>query len=97
MTYRKIEQTNEFRICFKEGVRPVPHLLESFGEAIRKISGAPDEYHEELDNHPLVPPMYPYWSFKIGFGKQDMVVIYGFTDEKVVLYDVGTHEQVYRR
>ena len=47
--------------------------------------------------HKLSGAMTGLWSFKLGSSSDDCVVIYKPTSDKIILYDIGSHDQVYYR
>jgi mRNA-degrading endonuclease YafQ of YafQ-DinJ toxin-antitoxin module len=52
-----------------------------------------DPFHPQLKTHKLSGKLKMLWSFSIGY---DLRVVFEFvTNNKVILEDIGTHNEVY--
>lgn len=75
---------------FKLRIEPNPALAKRFRERLNLF--AQDRNNLTLKDHPLIGNKSGYRAFSI---TGDMRVVYKQFNEEVLLYDVGTHNQVY--
>lgn len=88
----KIDETPKFRKSFKERIALHQHLVEQFGESLGLF--VENTKNPELKDHSLTGTMYGYRSFLV---TNDLIVIYREVHDGIILYDRGSHDQVYSR
>ena len=87
----KVAFSSSFKRAFKKKIKRNRTLEEIFWEKLEKFMREP--FSKELKTHKLSGQLKDLWSFSIGY---DMRVIFFFAEkDKVVLVDIGTHEEVY--
>ena len=87
----KVAFSSSFKRAFKKKIKRNRALEEIFWEKLEKFMREP--FSKELKTHKLSGQLKDLWSFSIGY---DMRVIFFFAEkDKVVLVDIGTHEEVY--
>lgn len=86
----KIEYHRSFIKSYKKRVANDSALDHKFAERIRLFQSDPQ--NPILHNHKLVGSKENYWSFSI---TGDVRVVYRLENNSVLLYDIGTHNQVY--
>jgi len=87
----KVAFSSSFKRAFKKKIKRNRTLEEIFWKKLEKFMREP--FSKELKTHKLSGQLKDLWSFSIGY---DMRVIFFFAEkDKVVLVDIGTHEEVY--
>ena len=87
----KVAFSSSFKRAFKKKIKRNRALEEIFWKKLEKFMRKP--FSKELKTHKLSGQLKDLWSFSIGY---DMRVIFFFAEkDKVVLVDIGTHEEVY--
>jgi len=87
----KVAFSSSFKKAFKKEIKRNRALEEIFWKKLEKFMREP--FSKELKTHKLSGQLKDLWSFSIGY---DMRVIFFFAEkDKVVLVDIGTHEEVY--
>jgi addiction module RelE/StbE family toxin len=87
----KVAFSASFKRAFKKKIKRNRALEEIFWKKLEKFMREP--FSKELKTHKLSGQLKDLWSFSIGY---DMRVIFFFAEkDKVVLVDIGTHEEVY--
>lgn len=86
----RIEYHKNFVKNYKKRVANNPSLNAKFAARIRLFQSNPQS--PVLRNHKLVGKKENYWSFSI---TGDIRVVYRLESDRVMLYDIGTHNQVY--
>ena len=87
----KVAFSSSFKRAFKKKIKRNRALEEIFWKKLEKFMREP--FSRELKTHKLSGQLKDLWSFSIGY---DMRVIFFFAEkDKVVLVDIGTHEEVY--
>jgi addiction module RelE/StbE family toxin len=87
----KVAFSSSFKRAFKKKIKRNRALEEIFWKKLEKFMREP--FSKELKTHKLSGQLKDLWSFSIGY---DMRVIFFFAEkDKVVLVDIGTHEEVY--
>jgi addiction module RelE/StbE family toxin len=87
----KVAFSSSFKRAFKKRIKRNRALEEIFWKKLEKFMREP--FSKELKTHKLSGQLKDLWSFSIGY---DMRVIFFFAEkDKVVLVDIGTHEEVY--
>ena len=82
-----------FRKIYKKWVQQHPELKAQFARKI--VQSGSDPFHPGLKTHTLSGVLKGLWSFRITYGHR---LIFDFIDEgrtKVLLIDIGSHEEVY--
>ncbi len=83
--------SSSFKRAFKKRIKRNKELEEIFLKKLEKFIENP--FAKELRTHKLTGKLEDLWSFSLGY---DLRVIFFFAeDNKVVLIDIGTHEEVY--
>ncbi len=85
-----IRRSSQFKKHYKERIAPNQNLVKDFAESLELFIESPTS--SILQDHVLTGSMYGYRAFSI---TSDIRVVYLPVKEGIVLYDVGTHEQVY--
>jgi addiction module RelE/StbE family toxin len=87
----KISFSKSFQKVFNKRIKNNKILSELFSEKLKIFEKEP--YHPSLKTHKLTGKLKNYHSFRIHF---EYRVIFEFIEEdKVILIDIGTHNQVY--
>jgi len=87
----KVAFSSSFKRAFKKKIKRNRALEEIFWKKLEKFMREP--FSRELKTHKLSGQLKDLWGFSIGY---DMRVIFFFAEkDKVVLVDIGTHEEVY--
>ncbi len=83
----------QFKKIYRKWSHKHPDLKDQFAKKI--ILFAEDPFHPSLKTHTLSGVLKGLWSFRISYEQR---LVFDFTDEsrtKVILIDIGTHEEVY--
>ncbi|MBI2590393.1 MAG: type II toxin-antitoxin system mRNA interferase toxin, RelE/StbE family [Candidatus Blackburnbacteria bacterium] len=88
----RVTKTTEFNKSYKERIAKDRRLVQEFVEALEVFSVDPTS--PILKDHALTGSMHGYRSFQVG---EDFLVVYFIFKEGIILYDIGSHDQVYRR
>lgn len=88
----RVTEHPRFKKSYKERVSKNRKLAEAFIEALRLF--LEDPKNPILRDHTLTGSMYGYRSFE---ATNDLLVVYLVVKEGIVLYDIGSHNQVYSR
>lgn len=88
----KILYHSRFLKHFQERISPNKVLVEAYKNAIEFFTGDPS--NPVLRDHELTGSMYGYRSFEAA---DDLLVIYFVVKDGIILYDIGSHDQVYSR
>ena len=83
----------QFKKIYRKWIRRHPDLKDQFAKKI--ILFAEDPFHPSLKAHTLSGVLKGLWSFRLSYEQR---LVFDFTDEsrtKVILIDIGTHEEVY--
>ncbi len=86
----RVSQDPRFKKSFKSRVSSDRRLVEEYREALQLF--LEDPKNPVLRDHALAGSMYGYRSFEVA---NDLLVVYLIVKEGIVLYDIGTHAQVY--
>lgn len=86
----KIIYHRSFKKNFKKRIAPNKKLAARFYERLSLFIKNP--YHPSLKRHQLKGKRRHYWSFSV---TGDIRVIYQIERKRFLLYDIGTHAQVY--
>jgi mRNA-degrading endonuclease YafQ of YafQ-DinJ toxin-antitoxin module len=87
----EISLSSSFRKAFKKKVRDNPTLEKRFWERVAVFKD--DPFDPRLRTHKLSGSMRDWWSFSVDY---DVRVVFSFVDaNRVLLVDIGTHEEVY--
>jgi mRNA-degrading endonuclease YafQ of YafQ-DinJ toxin-antitoxin module len=89
----RLSGTKNSGIPTGSGCKQHPELREQFTTKI--ILFEKDAFHPSLKTHSLSGVLRELWSFRITYGQR---LVFAFLDEsrtKVLLIDIGTHEEVY--
>jgi len=87
----EISFSSSFKRVFKKKIKKNEVLEKKFWEKLEKFIKNP--FDKELKTHKLSGKLKDLWSFSVEY---DIRVIFFFAEEdKVVLVDIGTHEEVY--
>jgi addiction module RelE/StbE family toxin len=87
----KISFSKSFQKVFNKRIKNNKRISELFSEKLKLFAEEP--YHPSLKTHKLTGKLKDYHSFRIDL---DYRVIFEFVEsEKVILIDIGTHDQVY--
>lgn len=86
----RVTQHPNFKKHYKERIAKDRRLVEEFVEALDTFLRDPE--NSILRDHALTGSMYGYRSFSVA---DDLLVVYFVVKDGVVLYDIGTHPQVY--
>lgn len=81
-----------FKRAYKKRIAPDPALKERFWDAMELFVSEP--FADVLRTHKLTGKLNGYWAFSV---EHDCRVVFQFVkgQGKVLLIDVGTHEEVY--
>jgi len=83
--------SSSFKRVFKKKIKRNKELEEIFWKKLEKF--IKDPFTKELKTHKLTGRLQGLWSFSLEY---DLRVIFFFAeDNKVVLVDIGSHEEVY--
>ncbi|MDL1971363.1 MAG: type II toxin-antitoxin system mRNA interferase toxin, RelE/StbE family [Candidatus Desulfofervidaceae bacterium] len=83
--------SSSFKRAFKKKIKRNKDLQEIFWKKLEKF--IEDPFAKELKTHKLTGKLEDSWSFSLRY---DLRVIFFFAEnKKVVLVDIGTHEEVY--
>lgn len=88
----RISQHPKFKKSFKIRVSSNKRLAEEYREALQLFLENPKS--PVLKDHALAGSMFGYRSFKAA---NDLLIVYWTTKEGIVLYDIGSHNQVYSK
>lgn len=88
----RIDETQRFRRSFKQRISPYSDLKREFRESLELFIENPQ--NPGLKDHALTGTMYGYRSFLVA---QDLIIVYSRTEKAIVLYDIGSHNQVYSK
>lgn len=88
----KVAQHPHFKKSYKERVAKNERLVREFVESLELFLENPT--NPILRDHALTGSMYSYRSFEAANG---LLVVYRVVKEGIILYDVGSHDQVYSR
>lgn len=72
--------------------RKSPKLSEKIRKKLELFVGNPK--HPSLRNHKLKGNLKDAWSISI---EKDLRMLYYFDEEGVIFFDIGTHDQVYKK
>lgn len=86
----KIDYHKDFLKNFQKRIASNPQLDARFQQRLRLF--LTDPQNPVLKNHKLVGKKSTYWSFSI---TGDIRVIYQQKDDHLLLFDIGSHNQVY--
>jgi Txe/YoeB family toxin of toxin-antitoxin system len=84
---------DRFKKIYRKWVRQHPELKAQFARKI--VQFETDPFHPALKTHALSGVLNGLWSFRITYEHR---LVFAFIDEsrmKVLLVDVGSHEEVY--
>jgi mRNA-degrading endonuclease YafQ of YafQ-DinJ toxin-antitoxin module len=84
---------DKFRRIYRKWCRQHPELRQQFTKKI--ILFEKDAFYPSLKTHSLSGVLRELWSFSITYNQR---LVFAFLDEsqtKVLLIDIGTHEEVY--
>ena len=87
----EIIRTKRFDKSFRKRIKNNPSLINQFKQ--RWLMFEKDENHPLLKNHSLKGNLSGYKAFSI---TGDIRVIYKKEKNKIILYDIGAHNQVYK-
>ncbi len=88
---RRIAYHRSFLKHFKSRISPKPALQKRFYERLALFMGDPT--NPTLEDHPLKGDRAEYRSFSVA---GDVRITYKIESEVIRLYDIGSHNQVYR-
>ncbi len=84
---------DRFRRIYRKWAKQHPEFQEQF---IKKISQFEiDPFHPSLKTHSLSGVLKELWSFSITYDQRVVFAFLGAGRNKVLLIDIGTHEEVY--
>lgn len=86
----RVAKHPKFKRSYKVRIARNRNLVKEFAESLDLFISNPTS--PVLDDHPLTGSMYGYRAFSI---TSDIRVVYFPTQEGIILYDIGTHDQVY--
>lgn len=86
----KIDYHKNFLKNFKKRIANNPSLDSKFQKRLKIFQADPQ--NPILHNHKLVGKKESYWSFSIS---GDIRVIYQKKGNRILFYDIGSHNQVY--
>jgi len=87
----EIAFSSSFKRAFKRRIAGNAEREDTFRTKIESFKNNP--FEPSLKTHKLSGKLKDYWSFSVEY---DLRIIFYFSDkEKVVLVDIGTHEEVY--
>ncbi len=87
----KVAFSSPFKRAFKKKIKRNKGLEEIFWKKLERF--IEDPFTKELKTHKLTGKLKDLWSFSLEY---DLRVIFFFAeDNKAVLVDIGTHEEVY--
>jgi mRNA-degrading endonuclease YafQ of YafQ-DinJ toxin-antitoxin module len=89
---KRFIQSSRFKAHYKSRIMTSEILRKEFRAAFITFRDNPDD--PSLANHELNSPMKGYFAFSIN---GDYRVVYLVVKGGVLLVDIGTHEQVYRK
>ncbi|MGR3311151.1 MAG: type II toxin-antitoxin system RelE/ParE family toxin [Candidatus Brocadiales bacterium] len=92
---RKLVWHTSFRRAFKKCTKKKPYLAQRIFDTLQKL--ASDPFEPSLETHKLKGRLEGLWACKVEY---DCRIVFGFeniADEtgRIVLIDIGTHEEVY--
>ncbi len=81
-----------FKRAYKKRISPDAHLKKRFWDALERFVA--DPFDPRLMTHKLTGKLSGFWAFSVD---QDCRVVFSFIHGKVkvLLIDIGTHDQVY--
>lgn len=85
-----VKRTPRFKRHYKERIAPNRVLVKEFVESLHLFLEDPS--NPVLRDHALTGSMYGYRSFEIA---NDLLVVYLVVKEGIILYDIGSHIEVY--
>jgi addiction module RelE/StbE family toxin len=91
MLYRLII-TDTYLKKLKKFIKKHPEILERYAKTIKLLEV--DPYHPSLRLHKLQGKLKEYQSISITI-KYRLIIDFIIEDEKIILLDIGSHDQVY--
>ena len=83
--------SSSFRRAYKKRIEPFKQIDDLFWEKMEVFANNP--YDSTLKTHKLSGDLEGLWSFSVNY---EIRVIFKFIEKnKVLLIDIGTHEEVY--
>jgi addiction module RelE/StbE family toxin len=86
----EINYTRDFLKNYKRRISPNPKLVSQFKERLKIFEANPS--HPLLKDHQLTGNKNSYRAFSI---TGDIGVVYKIFGDQILLYDIGSHNQVY--
>jgi len=87
----EIAFSSSFKKSFSKRIKGNKRIEEKFWDSIKLFMKEP--FHEKLKTHKLSGKLQGLWSFSVEW---DIRIIFYFADKnKVILIDIGKHEEVY--
>ncbi len=83
----------KFKRIYKNWSRKYPDLVDSFKGKIKLFVNNP--FHPSLRTHSLSGILKGLWSLRITYKHRLIFKFIGEEKKKVLLIDIGTHEEVY--
>ena len=90
---RKLVWHTSFRRAFKKYVKKKPYLEQNIFDILQRLIS--DPFEPSLETHKLKGQLEGLWACKVAY---DCRIVFGFENNetgKIVLVDIGTHEEVY--
>lgn len=87
----QIKYHHQFIKSYKKRIRCYSSLAQKFQSRLKIFMNDPT--NPILKNHRLTGDLKGYWSFSV---TGDVRIIYRVENDELLLYDIGTHNQVYR-
>lgn len=88
----EIAYSTSFKRAFKRKTKQRQELQDKFFHCLNLFLENP--FHHQLKTHKLTGNLKKYWSFSIEY---DVRVVFAFAEDqtKVILIDIGSHDEVY--
>jgi len=88
----KITRTNTFKKIVKKFLKRHPQLISRFREVIQELEKNP--FEPGLNTHKLTGKLKDKYAVSLDY-KYRIVVTFQLHKKEVILWDVGTHDEVY--
>lgn len=80
-----------FKKSYKKNISKSPQLKSAFRESLKAFQK--DPFAPQLKTHKLSGKLSDLWAFSINYKVR--VIFYFINNNKVLLIDIGTHDEVY--
>jgi addiction module RelE/StbE family toxin len=87
----EVSFSSSFKRAFKKRIKGNADLETRFWQKLEQFTV--DPFDPSLKTHKLSGKLKEFWSFSVDYDER--VLFYFTEDEKVVLVDIGSHDEVY--